>query len=125
MAAGVLVLYRWELDHGADLTEARTVALTSMVLFQAFHAGNSRSEYRSVFAISPFSNRFLLVGVLAALAIHAAALYLPVTRFLLRVEPLALNRWFEAGAIALSIIVAMELHKLIRRRSRWRQEGGP
>jgi Ca2+-transporting ATPase len=123
MATGVLVLYRWELDHGAGLIEARTVALTSMVLFQALHAGNSRSEHRSVFAISPFSNRFLLAGVLAALAIHAVALYLPVTRFVLRVEPLAINRWLEAAVIAISIIVAIEIHKLVRRPARSREGG--
>jgi hypothetical protein len=46
-----------------------------------------------------------------------------VTRFVLRVEPLAINRWLEAAVIAISIIVAIEIHKLVRRPARSREGG--
>jgi magnesium-transporting ATPase (P-type) len=117
MAAIVLFAFRWELDHGATVETARTVALTTLVLTMAFHAGNSRSEHRSVFALNPFSNRVLLVGVVAALAVHAAALYLPFTQFVLRVEPLDAGTWLWMLALATPIVVAMELHKWLRRSS--------
>lgn len=76
---------------------------------------SSRSETLSVFGKSPFSNRFLFVGTLAALAIHTAALYLPVTQFALDLEPIDLRSWLEILAISSSVIVAVELHKLLRR----------
>ena len=88
MAAGTLALFLWELDQGASLTRAQTVALTTMVVFQMFHVGNCRSEYVSVFRRSPFSNPFLFIATAAALLIHVAALYLGPTQVLLRVEPI-------------------------------------
>lgn len=121
MGIGTLALFRLALDAGASLEEARTTALTTMVLFQAFHAGNSRSESRSIFGISPFSNRFLLLAVLVSLAVHIGALYLPFTRFVLRVEPLAATTWVRMAAVAATIIAAMEIHKVLR--SRRRPEG--
>jgi magnesium-transporting ATPase (P-type) len=80
MAAGTLWLFRWELEQSASLAHAQTVALTTMVLFQMFHVGNCRSEQ--------FSNPFLFVATTAALLVHVAALYMPATQIVLRVEPL-------------------------------------
>ena len=58
--------------HADRVEAARTVALTTMVLFQTFHLGNVRSEQRSAFRVSPLSNPFLLVTAVTALTIHAA-----------------------------------------------------
>jgi magnesium-transporting ATPase (P-type) len=117
MAAGTLLLFLLERGAGASLEEARSVALTAMVVFQVVHVGNCRSERRSLFAKSPLSNRLLFVGSAAALAVHAAALYFPPTQAALRVEPLDLRTWAEILAVALSVAVAVELHKLLRRAS--------
>jgi len=115
MAAGTLVMFHTSVDRvGVD--EARTIALTTMVVFQALHLGNSRSETLSAFAKSPFSNRFLLLGTLGALALHVAALYAPVTQYLLDLEPIALTSWVEIVAMSLTVIVVVELHKAARRR---------
>jgi magnesium-transporting ATPase (P-type) len=116
MAAGTLTMFHLQLGAGASVEEARSVALTTMVIFQALHVGNSRSETLSAFGKSPFSNRFLLVGTLGAVAIQAAALYVPFTQFALSLEPIAARTWLEIVAIALSVIVVVELHKLARRR---------
>jgi magnesium-transporting ATPase (P-type) len=114
MCAGTLALFLAELDREGDLDRARTVALTTVVLFQVFHVGNSRSEHLSAFAKSPFSNRFLFVGTVVALAVHVGALHFPPTQFVLRVEPLDAATWVRMIAVASTIIVAMELHKLLR-----------
>jgi magnesium-transporting ATPase (P-type) len=118
MAVGTLALFLLERGAGAELERSRTVALTTVVLFQVFHVGNSRSEHLSAFAKSPFSNRFLFVGTVVALAIHVGALYFPPTQFVLRVEPLDAATWLRMIAVASTIIVAMELHKLLRGPSR-------
>jgi magnesium-transporting ATPase (P-type) len=114
MASGTLALFLFELNTHGELGRAQTVALTTMVLFQVFHVGNSRSEHRSAFAKSPFSNPFLFVGTLIALSLHIAALYLPFTQFILRVEPLDVETWVRMVAVAASIIAVVELHKLLR-----------
>jgi Ca2+-transporting ATPase len=120
MAAGTLALYRWELDTTGDLRQARTVALTTLVLFMAFHVGNSRSEWRSVFQVSPISNRFLLGAQVLALALQVGALYLPATQYVLRVEPVSLDAWLRMTVVAFSIIVVIEVHKVLRRPERVR-----
>jgi Ca2+-transporting ATPase len=117
MGVGVLIMFRWELDTTGSLIEAQTVALTTMVVFQVFQAGNSRSETESVLRRDPFSNKFLFLATVAALGIHIAALYLPPTQYVLRIEPIGIGAWLRIVAIATSILVAMELHKSLRRRS--------
>ncbi|GIU95370.1 MAG: ATPase [Gaiellaceae bacterium] len=116
MATGTLALFLQEWYRTDDLDRARTVALTTMVLFQAFHVGNCRSEHGSAFSKSPFSNRFLFLGTAAALAIQVVALHLPATQYLLRVEPLDPAIWVEMILVASSVVLAVELHKLIVRR---------
>jgi Ca2+-transporting ATPase len=118
MAAGTLALFRWELDATGSLAQAQTAALTTMVLFQAFQVGNSRSEFLSVFAKSPWSNPFLLAASAVALVVHLVALNLGPTQFVLRVEPLVgLGVWVRLLAVAASIVVAMEAHKWLRGRA--------
>jgi magnesium-transporting ATPase (P-type) len=118
MAAGTLVLFRWELDQTGSLARAQTVALTTMVLFQMFHVWNCRSNDLSAFRKSPFSNPLLFVASATAFVIHAGALYVPVTQIILRVEPLGIDAWIRMVAVAASIIVAIEIHKLTRPGSR-------
>jgi Ca2+-transporting ATPase len=115
MATGTLALYRWELDQTGDLTRARTVALTTLVVFMAFHVGNSRSEWQSALRISPFTNPFLLGAQILALAIQVGALYLPATQAVLRVEPIELAAWIRIIAVAATVVVAVECDKALRR----------
>jgi calcium-translocating P-type ATPase len=116
MATGTLLLFRWELDQGATIVQAQTVALTTMVVFQAFHVGNARSETRSLFRMSPFSNRYLLAATAGALTIHVAALYWSPTQFILRVEPISGETWLRIVLIASSILAVVEIDKFLRRR---------
>jgi Ca2+-transporting ATPase len=116
MAAGTLYAFHQELAETDSIARAQTVALTTMVLFQVFHVGNSRSEHQSAFTRSPFSNPFLLVATLAAVSVHFAALFLGPTQFVLRVEPITdFETWLEMLAIGSTIILVMELHKALRR----------
>jgi Ca2+-transporting ATPase len=117
MAVGTLWLFQWELDQTESLSRARTVALTTMTVFQMFHVGNCRSEFTSAFRKSPLSNPFLFVATSAALLIHVGALYWAPTQYVLRVEPLGLREWQAIAIVGSSLIVAMELHKLVRRRA--------
>jgi Ca2+-transporting ATPase len=114
LAVGTLTLFLIELEADSSTQKAQTVALTTMVLFQMFHVGNARSEYLSVFAKSPISNPFLFVGTAAALAIHLAAMYLPLTQYVLRIEPLDWTIWIRMIAVAFTVIIVVEVHKLVR-----------
>jgi magnesium-transporting ATPase (P-type) len=114
MATGTLLLFLHELRLHDDLDRARSVAVTTMVLFQVFHVFNSRSESTSVFRMNLLSNRFLFVGTTVALAAHVAALHMGFMQFVLRVEPLDAWTWLRMVGVAVSVIAAVELHKLLR-----------
>lgn len=115
MATGTLGLFLLERSSGAPLEEARTVALTALVLFQVVHVGNCRSERRSLFGKPVASSPLLFFGTAAALAVHVGALYFGPTQAALRLEPLDLWTWAEIAAISLTVGVAVEAHKLWRR----------
>ncbi len=117
MAAGTLLMFWWEWERTGSVSQAQTVAATTMVLFQALHVGNARAVRRSVWQLSPFSNRFLLIGTVVSLAIHVAAIYLPPTQWLLRFEPVDFSAWIRMVAVAFSVIVVVEADKVLRR---WR-----
>ena len=118
MAAGTLLMFRWELDRTGSWTAAQTVALTTMVTFMALQAGNARSDYRSVFTVPLRDNPFLVVTTITAFAVHIGALYFPPTQAVLRVEPIDLTAWTRIIAIATTILIAVEIEKAVRRRAR-------
>lgn len=95
-----------------------------MVVCQVFQAGNARSETESVLRRSPFSNKLLFAATAAAVTIHVAALYLPATQYVLRVEPIDAAAWVRIGLVATSILIAMEIHKALRSGA-WRRDPEP
>jgi magnesium-transporting ATPase (P-type) len=55
-----------------------------------------------------------LIAAITATAVHALALYLPPTQFVLRVEPIELEAWVRSALAALSVVVVVEAHKWLR-----------
>jgi magnesium-transporting ATPase (P-type) len=115
MAAGSLIMFTWSLGLEQSIEQARTVALTTMVIFMAFHVYNSRSEWESVFTMNPVRNPFLLAATAGALVVHVIALHWGPTQFVLRVEPVEEPlTWVRMVAIASLVVLVSELHKLLR-----------
>jgi magnesium-transporting ATPase (P-type) len=125
MSLGALVMFDWALARDLSLDQARTVALTTLVVFQAFHLGSSRSDRRSVLEVPLTSNRFLLLAQAGALGVHVGALHLPFTQLVLRVEPIGLDAWWRLVLVASSVLVVVELDKLVRRRGAGRGRAAP
>lgn len=102
--------------------EARDSLLLLMVLLENFHVFNCRSERVSAFKVPLRRNWLLVGGVVAAQGIHIAAMHLPPTQALLRVAPLSLLEYAALFAIASSILLVMEIFKVINNRVRWSPE---
>jgi hypothetical protein len=75
---------------------------------------NRRFGTCSVFRQGLFGNRFLLVAILCARAIHSGAMYTPGLRDLLEVMPVVPDQWMHLLLLALVLIVMDELHKHYR-----------
>lgn len=100
------------IHSGWSDSAARNALLLLMVLFENVHIGNCRSETKSALVLSPFRSPILLTGAVAAFLVHVAAMYLPIGQRLLGTEPVSLETWGIVAAIALTIFVTMEVHKL-------------
>ena len=107
-------LFAFLLDQGFSLEQARNNTLLLMVLFENVHVFNCRSETLSMFRHNPLRNKLLLVGTIIAQAVHLAAMYTPWLREVLGVEPVSFQQWLGLLALALSIMLVMELHKGFR-----------
>lgn len=113
MAIGTLWLF---FMHRDSLDEARTVALTALVIFQWFNAWNCRSERTSVFKLNPFSNKFLLSTLAWVAILHMLALYTPLLNRILRTTPLSPGEFLPIFLIGFGILLADEIRKLVARR---------
>jgi P-type Ca2+ transporter type 2C len=113
MAIGTLLLFWYEIKSGS-LDHARTVAFTTMAVFQWFQALNARSEYHSVFSVNPLSNRWLLVGVTAAVLLQIGAVHTPVGQWMFGTVDLTWFDWLLILAVGSTIWIADEIFKLLK-----------
>lgn len=108
----------WWLSIGVEEGQARNLLLLLMVFLENVHVFNCRSERHSAFKI-PLSNNWILIfGVLAAQGIHILAMYMPSTQYVLKVAPVSLEEWGTLLLLASTILVTMEIFKIIKKRTR-------
>ncbi len=115
MAAGTVFLYISVLMQGAPLKEARTEALTTMVVFQFYQAFNCRSECQSIFMMNPLKNLFLFFSMVAAVFAHLSVLYVPTLQWVFGTVPLTKSDWIGIGIVTVTIVFVVEIEKMIRR----------
>lgn len=103
-------------NHTGDLDRARTLALTSLIVFQWFNSLNCRSETKSIFRMNPFSNKFLLATLVGVMSLHLFAVYNPILNKILRIEPLYGSDWLTLISLGLLVVLAEEIRKFFYRR---------
>jgi Ca2+-transporting ATPase len=116
LAGGTIFMFISSLNSGVTLENARTVALTTMVFFQFYQAFNCRSETRSIFRMSPLSNPFLFFSMIAAFFAQLAVIYVPALQWVFRTVPLTADEWIKIGLVTVTIVIAVETDKWVRRR---------
>ena len=109
------MVFQWLLNIGMHVDEARNGTLLLMVLFENIHVFNSRSENLSAFRHNPLRNPLLLFGTVAAQLIHIGAMYTPWINNVLHIQPVSIDLWLHLLMMALTVLVAMEAHKLVRK----------
>ncbi|MGM0766714.1 MAG: cation-translocating P-type ATPase [Pseudomonadota bacterium] len=112
--------FQWTLEQGQSIEEARNLTLMLMVLFGNIHALNSRSEFRSLFSIPLLGNPFLMLAVPVAQLAHIGAMYTPGLSDVLQIQPISVKEWLQLLALAMSLLVVEELHKILIRKRRSR-----
>ena len=115
ISVGIIYEFVHALNQGASLEKARTIAVTTMVCFQFFQAFNSRSEMQSLLRMDPLGNPLLFFGTIAAFIAQLAAIYLPFRQWIFRMEPIMPMEWLRIGLVTVTIVIAVEIDKLVRR----------
>jgi len=122
MAAVTLIALDLRLPGGliegsGGIDEARTMAMTTLVLAQLFNCFNARSDRTSAFR-NLFTNRLLWGAVALSLALQLGVVHLPVLNDAFGTSPLALSDWLLCTSLASGVLWAGEAKKLLERRLR-------
>jgi magnesium-transporting ATPase (P-type) len=133
MAAFFFVLDRGGWSYGEILAttdplylSATTACLVTIVVMQIANVSLCRSPRLSIFALGVFSNRLVLAGILAELAITMLIVYTSPGNALFGTAPLPGELWLLPVPFAFSMLILEEARKcFVRRREQpQRQEAG-
>ena len=101
----------------ADGTHARTMAFTTLMLFQLFNVFNCRSAWRSAFD-GFFENRWLIGAVALSLFTQLLVVYVPFLQAAFHTTALSAFDWLVATMVGSTLLLAMELVKWVLRMKR-------
>ena len=116
MAAGTLWIF-FGGAGGGSLVLRRTLAFTTLILFQLFNAFQSRSSTQSVF-VGLFRNRWLWVTTAAMVGLQFLVLELPLLQRAFNTVPLSPAQWMRCVLIASTVVWGVETLKWMRRNYR-------
>ena len=122
LLGGAFGLFQLELQLGAPVEEARTVAANVFVVCQAFYLLNCRSLTRSFWSLGALSNRWVVVGIATMAVLQAGFTYLPFMQSLFDTRALSVESWARIFAVGIAILMVVGAEKALRRRWRRRTE---
>ncbi len=111
LLVAAFALFQWEMAGGADIAQARTVAVNVFVMMELFYLFNCRSLTKSVFRLGFFSNMWVFGGVAVMLLVQIAYTYLPLMNRLFRSAPIDLGAWLRIVAAGLLVYLIVEAEK--------------
>jgi Ca2+-transporting ATPase len=119
MAVGTLAVLDASLPGGriagtGDLTYARTMTFTTLMLFQLFNVFNARSDEQSAFR-GLWSNPWLWGAVGLSLGLHMLVIYVPFLQQAFSTVTMSASDWLLCTAVASSVLWLRELVKLFAR----------
>ncbi len=120
MAAGTILVLDASLPGGfiegsGTLHYGRTMAFTTLMLFQLFNVFNARSDDQSAF-VSLFANRWLWAALCLSLGLHAAVIYVPFLQTAFSTVAIGIGDWALCAAAASSVLWLREIEKFLSRR---------
>lgn len=106
------------------LEKARTMVLTSLLVFEWLIAMHMRSEELPLGKIGLFKNHWLLLSIGSAALLHLCILYFPAMNEIFHTRPLSLSEWIVVLIPGVAIFILEALRKAffptLFSRGRWR-----
>jgi len=94
-----------------DEALARTMAFTTLMMYQLFDVYNCRSRRRTAFR-GFLENKWLLVAIAFSLGTHILVIYVPTLQTAFHTVPLSARDWVVATGVASTLLFALEIAKI-------------
>ena len=98
------------------LTQAQTAAFWAVLMVHDGFVMSARSVHKSAFSFSPFSNKWLLAGISASLALRLLPMLSPEIASIFRMASFPAEWWLYILPCLLPGFIVLELDKFLRRR---------
>ncbi len=117
---GTFGLFLEARSNGAPLATSQTIAMNTLVMFEAFYLINSRHILLPAFtAEGLLGNRVALLAIGAVVCLQLLMTYAPFMQAVFGTAPLGPAEWVKVVAVAGCVLPLVELEKfLLRRRQR-------
>ena len=118
MALGTLGVLIWAPGPEAEAgvaTVAGTMAFNTFVLFQFFDILNVRSDVRSAFSRTTFTNKWLWISLAGVVMLQVAVTHVGFMQSLFETTGITFGQWLVCVAVASSILCVEELRKFVVR----------
>ncbi len=112
MSGGTIALFNHFYQSTSDLALARTIAFTSLVMFEMFAVLSSKTLYKPVISKGFFSNKYLHFAIIISIALQALVIYVPFLQSIFGTVAISLMHWVYIVGVAFVGFVVMELSKI-------------
>ena len=116
LVSGTFGLFLWSRSLGLPIEEARTVAVNTLVMFEAFYLFNSRYIFASVFSPNGFTgNRYVPIAVVLVITFQLIYTYSPPMQVLFGSTALSIDQWLLIILVSSSVFFLVEAEKWLIR----------
>lgn len=123
LMGGTMGLFLLEIQQGASIEYARTVAVNTLVMFEIFYLFNSRYIKDSVFNIAGLTgNKYVLIAIGILISLQLGFTYLSPMQSLFGTTAIDLSEWVKIIVVSSSVLFLVELEKYIVRQMEIKSE---
>ena len=109
---GTFGIFVWQLEQGAGVELARTVAVNTLVMFEVFYLFNTRYLRRSVLSRDGLlGSRPVLIAVAVVIGFQLVFTYAPPMQILFDTRPVSFSSWCLIVLVASSVLFLVEAEK--------------
>lgn len=121
MVVGIFSLFLWARANGMPLDTARTIAVNTLVMFEAFYLLNTRYITQSALSREGlFGNRKAIIAILLVIGFQILYTYLPWMQQLFQTTNLDATAWGLMLLVAATVFFVVELEKYFIRHTNGR-----
>jgi len=116
LMGGTFGLFIWEMEQGASIGHAQTVAVNTLIMFEIFYLFNSRYMTDSIFNWEGLSgNRYVLIAIAILIILQLGFTYLAPMQSLFGTTAIDFTIWFRIVLVASSVLFLVEFEKYVVR----------